>query len=155
MSALVRWIVMAAVVTAFAVPPSVERTAGKLRLELSVNKPVYVPGEPVGARLTVRNQSDASIRVQFGSAQRFDLVVRRRGALVWRWSYDKAFTQVVQETALRPGEALSFSASWGQVDLQGRRAEPGDYEIVGIFLGRSPDLPGGVETPPLPFRISP
>jgi len=120
-----------------------------------VNKPVYVAGEPVEVRLTLRNGGESPLRVQFGSGQRFDVIVRRRGALVWRWSYDKAFVQVIQDVTLRPGETLSFGAAWGQVDLQGRRAEPGDYEIIGVFLGRVPDAPGTLETPPLPIRITP
>jgi uncharacterized protein (DUF58 family) len=152
--ASVLWLVAAAFATASA-PLTVDRQAGRLRLELSISKPVYVVGEPVEARLVARNEGDVPLRVQFGSAQRFDLIVRRRGALVWRWSHDKAFAQVVREVTLRPGESLAFSAPWGQVDLQGRRAEPGEYEIVGAFLGRGPDLGSGLDTPPLEFRIAP
>jgi len=153
--ALMLWLVVAALVTTVTAPVSVQQSVGKLRLELAVNKPVYVAGEPVEVRLTLRNGGESPLRVQFGSGQRFDVIVRRRGALVWRWSYDKAFVQVIQDVTLRPGETLSFGAAWGQVDLQGRRAEPGDYEIIGVFLGRVPDAPGTLETPPLPIRITP
>ncbi len=155
MPPLILWLVIAALVTTMTAPVTVQQSAGPLRLELAVNKPVYVVGEPVEVRLTLRNAGEAPVRVQFGSAQRFDVIVRRRGALVWRWSYDKAFVQVIQEVTLSPGQTLAFNAAWGQVDLQGRRAEPGEYEIVGVFLGRSPDLPGALETPALSFRIAP
>lgn len=152
MSVAIVWLLLATLVTTLT-GPSVERTAGRLRLELTLTKGSYVVGEPVGATLTVRAEGEAPLRVQFASGQRFDLIVRRRGALIWRWAHDKAFTQMVQEATLRPGETLSFRASWPQVDLQGRRVEPGEYEIVGVFLARGADLPGGLETPPLGFRV--
>jgi hypothetical protein len=132
----------------------VQQTAGALRLELSVGKAVYVAGEPVQWHLVARNTGETPLRVEFASGQRFDLVVRQRGALVWRWSHDKAFVQVVQEVTLRPGEALTFRAAWGQTDLQGRRVEPGTYELVGVFLGRTAQA-GTLETPPLVVRITP
>ncbi len=153
MPLLLLWVVIALVTAVSA--PSVERTAGDLRLELTVGKSSYVSGEPVQARLVVRNAGGTPLRVEFASGQRFDLEVRRRGVLVWRWSHDRAFIQVIQEVTLRPGEALPpFSAAWGQTDLQGRRVEPGDYELVGIFLGRTSQV-RTLETPPLAVRITP
>lgn len=134
--------------------PSVQRTVGPLVLELTLDKATYLAGEPVEARVVLRNTGAAPVTVHFPSGQRFDLVVRRRGALVWRWSHDKAFIQVVQDVTLDAGRALAFSASWPQVDLQGRRVEPGTYEAVGVLTGRLPDGPGReVETPALPFQI--
>lgn len=146
-------LVVAVLVATVTAPPSVQEARGKLRLELSLAKAAYVPGEPVQATLTLRHEGESPTRVQFTSGQRFDLLVRRGGALVWRWSDDKAFVQVIQDVTLRPGETLSFSAAWNQQDLQGRRASPGDYEIVGVFLGRAGDAPAGISTPPLAFRI--
>ncbi|MDQ7848931.1 MAG: BsuPI-related putative proteinase inhibitor [Armatimonadota bacterium] len=147
------WIVVAALVTAAGVP-SVHQTAGALRLELWVGKASYVVGEPVQAHLAARNGGRTPLRVEFASGQRFDLVVRQRGVLVWRWSHDRAFVQVLQEVTLRPGQALTFEATWGQIDLQGRRVEPGTYELVGVFLGRTSQA-GMLETPPLLLRITP
>ncbi|MBI3976327.1 MAG: hypothetical protein HY334_08050 [Armatimonadetes bacterium] len=149
------WLLIAALVATATASPTVHQATGKLRLELSLSKAAYVPGEPVEASLTLRHEGDGPGRIQFTSAQRFDVLIRRGGALVWRWSDDKAFAQVIQEVTLRSGESLTFKATWGQQDLQGRRAAPGEYEIVGIFLGRAADAPGGITTPPLPFRIRP
>lgn len=147
------WLVVAALVATVTAPPTVQEARGKLRLELSLGKVSYVPGEPVEAALVLRYEGESPARVQFTSGQRFDLLVRRGGALVWRWSDDKAFAQVIQDVTLRAGETLTFRATWDQQDLQGRRAAPGDYEIVGVFLGRAGDAPGGITTPPLSFRI--
>ena len=151
---LVVWILAAVLAASAAVPPSSHKAVGKIRLELTLNKPAYMAGEPVSARVTVRNESEGLYRLRFSSGQRFDLVVSRRGALVWNWSHDKAFTQMEEDVLLRPGEALTFRATWDQVDLQSRRVEPGEYEVTAVFLGRGPDTPGrSIETPPLTFRI--
>lgn len=147
------WLVIAALVATVTAPPTVQEARGKLRFELSLTKPAYVAGEPVEATLTLRHEGENPARVQFTSGQRFDVLVRRGGALVWRWSDDKAFVQVIQDVTLRSGETLTFKATWDQQDLQGRRAAPGEYEIVGVFLGRAGDAPSGITTPPLLFRI--
>ena len=152
MAVPILWLLIATLVTTLT-GPSVQQTAGRLRLELTLTKSSYVVGEPVGATLTVRVAGEAPLRVQFASGQRFDLIVRRRGVLIWRWAHDKAFIQLIQEVTLRPGEVLTFSGVWSQVDLQGRRVEPGEYEMVGLFLARGADLPGGLETPPLGFQV--
>lgn len=147
------WFLIAALALTMTAPPTVQEARGKLRLELSVSKSTYVLGEPVEATLTLRHEGENPARVQFTSGQRFDLLIRRGGALVWRWSDDKAFAQVIQDVTLRSGETLIFKAAWGQQDLQGRRAAPGDYEIVGVFLGRAGEAPAGITTPALAFRI--
>ncbi len=149
------WLLIAALLTMLGGGPVVQGGAAPLRLELALNKTVYVVGESVAATVTARHEGRTPLGVQFNSGQRFDLIVRRRGALIWRWSNDKAFIQVVQEVSLRPGETMTFQATWDQLDLQGRRVEPGEYEMIGVFLGRGPGLSGGLETVPLSFRVAP
>ncbi len=147
------WFVIAALALTVTAPPMVQEARGTLRLELSLSKSSFVVGEPVEATLTLRHEGENPVRVRFTSGQRFDLLVRRGGALVWRWSDDKAFAQVIQDVSMRSGDTLTFKAAWSQQDLQGRRAAPGDYEIVGVFLGRAGETGAGITTPALPFRI--
>ena len=90
-----------------------------------------------------------------GGKARLDLVVRRpRGDEVWRWSHDKAFTQVIQTLLLRPQESSVLRVAWDQRDLQGRRVDPGNYEAIVVFMGR---VEGAGRTPatlaPLAFTI--
>lgn len=154
MPASMVWLVIAALALGAAAPPAAQQAVGRLRVELTLNKSTYLAGEPVEARLVVRVEGDGAARLQFRSGQRFDLIIRRQGILVWRWSHDKAFTQAVEEVTLRPGETLTFRAAWDQLDLQGRRIDPGEYEAQAIFLGRTPEVPAsGIETPPIAFRI--
>jgi hypothetical protein len=55
---------------------------------------------------------------------------------VWRWSHDKAFTQVIQTLLLRAQESSVLRVAWDQRDLQGRRVDPGTYEAIVVFMGR-------------------
>lgn len=137
-----------------AAPVVVERTAGQLTLTASVAKRIFASGEPVVIQFAVRNAASGALGVMFTSGQRFDFIVRRsRGDEVWRWSHDKAFIQVVQTTTLRPQETLTFTEIWDQRDFQGRRVDPGTYELIAVFMGRV-DGKGTVALPPLAVTIT-
>ena len=140
--------------TAGAAPVTVERTEGNLILTASVAKRTFAPGEPVGIQFTVRNAATGALGVMFTSGQRFDFVVRRsRGDEVWRWSHDKAFIQIIQTATLRPQEVLSFSETWDQRDFQGRRVDPGTYDLIAVFMGRLNDKTS-IALPPIGITIA-
>ncbi len=143
----------AVVLTAAVGPLRVEQVEGGLRLEASLSRPAYRAGETIEVALSAANAGSAPVSVTFTSGQRFDLVIRRpRGDEVWRWSHDKAFIQVIQTVTLQPGESLSFRIPWGQRDYQGRRVDPGPYEAVAVFMGRT-DTGREIRLPPLAFAI--
>jgi hypothetical protein len=130
-----------------------ERTVGDLKADLSVAKGVYAPGEPVAIRLRVTNVASSAIAITTYTGQQSDLIVRQRGALIWQWSHDKAFTQVVRESTMSPGETLAFAWTWDQRDLQGRQVEPGRYDISAVFMGAQRSGPRSVETGPVRIVI--
>lgn len=140
--------------TSAAAPVVVERTSGHLTFTAAVAKRTFASGEPVAIQFTVRNAASGALGVMFTSGQRFDFIVRRsRGDEVWRWSHDKAFIQVVQTTMLQPQETLAFTETWDQRDFQGRRVDPGSYELIAVFMGRVGDR-HAVTLPPLAIRIA-
>jgi hypothetical protein len=141
--------------SAGAQPLTVERTDGGLRVEASLARRTVAPGEPVEVTVAVRNVSNAPVGIVFTSGQRLDLIVRRpRGDEVWRWSHDKAFTQVIQTLLLRPQESSVLRVAWDQRDLQGRRVDPGTYEAIVVFMGRVEGAGRGLMTlAPLAFTI--
>lgn len=151
---VVLWVTAVALAAGGGPPSSVDTVVGKLQVELSLSKRAFAVGEPVETVITIRNKADQPMRVVFSSGQQFDLIIRRRGALVWRWSHDKAFTQALTEVNLRPNDPVTFRASWNQIDLQGRRVEPGEYEAVAAFLGQVGERRGVIETPEVAFRIT-
>lgn len=130
-----------------------ERTVGDLKAELSVGKGTYAPGEPVVVRLRVTNVASSAIAITTYTGQQSDLIVRQRGALIWQWSHDKAFTQVVREATMPPGETLTFAWTWDQRDLQGRQVEPGRYELSAVFMGAQRSGPRSLEAGPVRIVI--
>ncbi len=142
-------------VVAAATPTTVDRVEGSLHYAASIARSNYAIGEAIELTLTVRNSGGEPLAITFSSGQRYDLLVRRpRGDEIWRWSHDKAFIQVLQTVTLKAGETISFRVAWDQRDLQGRRVDPGTYEVVAIFFGR---LEGAekrpVQLPSLAFTI--
>lgn len=151
------WLVLVGVVVlaAAAGPVMVDRVEGSLRYEASIPKRTFAPGEFVAMTVTVRNVGSATVSITFTSGQRYDLIARRpRGDEVWRWSHDKAFIQVIQTITLKPQESLQpFRDGWDQRDLQGRRVDPGSYEMVAVFMGSVSGGPREVQLPAIPFTI--
>ncbi len=63
--------------------------------------------------LTVFNPSAALIDVLFATGQQYDFAVSEAsGALLWQWSVDMAFAQMLGSVTLAPNESLSYSAEW-------------------------------------------
>ncbi len=133
--------------------PRAERTVGNLRVDMAVGKATFQAGEPIAIVMSVTNTGAAPLSLTMTSAQQYEVIVRQRGALIWQWSHDKAFAQVVRDTELTPGGTLSFQVTWDQRDLQGRRVEPGSYDISCLFLGAQRPGPRSVEVGPVRISI--
>jgi hypothetical protein len=128
------------------------RTVDDLRFEMSVDRVSYAQGDPVRVAMRVSNASGTAVTVKT-TGQAYDVLVRQRGALVWQWSHDKAFAQVVRSHTLVPGEAMLFEVAWDQRDLQGRRVDPGRYDVSCVFLMRVRDTSAPVEVGPIRLSI--
>jgi hypothetical protein len=146
-------VILLAAVAAMA-GPSVERTHGDLRLRVAIMKSTYTVGEPIEIRLAVTNAASGTVPLTWYTGQHSDAIVRQRGALIWQWSHDKAFTQALRESTMAAGERLFYGWMWDQRDLQGRQVEPGAYEIWAEFKGSQRSGPRSVETGPLQITIS-
>jgi len=62
--------------------------------------------------LQVTNADDDSIEVEFTSGQKYDFVIERGGAEIWRWSADQMFTQALQTITFDPGHTETFRERW-------------------------------------------
>jgi hypothetical protein len=125
-----------------------DRTVGDLRVQASLARGSFQPGESVEITMKVTNISGTPITVVSGG-QQYEVVVRRRGALVWQWSHDKGFAQVMRSVELAAGETRTFQASWDQRDLQGRPVEAGPYEISCTLMVAQRNGPPNIEVGPL------
>lgn len=141
--------------TGGAAPPRAERIAGDLRVELSIGSAAHAAGAPVQISMRVTNLASSPVLLTASSAQEHDFFVRQRGALIWQWSHDRAFAQVIRDMTLAPGQTRSFSVAWDQRDLQGRRVDAGTYEVSAVFLGAQRPGPASVEVGPVRITIGP
>lgn len=128
------------------------RAVDDLRFEMSLERAAYAPGEPVRVVLRVASAAGGPVTLKT-TGQSYDVLVRQRGALVWQWSHDKAFAQVVRVHTLAPGEALLYEVAWDQRDLQGRRVDTGRYEVSCVFLARFREPYAPVEVGPVRIAI--
>ena len=109
-----------------------------LSFSLSIDQPVYIPNlmPPVTpdravprmrARLTIRNDTNFPLRLNFPSGQRFDLAIRdSNGQDIYRWSATRLFTQEMGTLELSPGEK-TFSAEIPLGQQAGRPLPQGRY----------------------------
>lgn len=77
---------------------------------LSVDKNVYKPGQDITFSLTKINLSNKTIVLNYNTSQRFDFKLSYpSGRTLWRWSDDKAFTQVLSTVSLPPGQLIRYT----------------------------------------------
>jgi hypothetical protein len=85
--------------------------------------------------LHVTNGSAAAVELEFPTAQRFDFEVRRPGGpLLWSWSAERAFAQVVGTERLEPGESRTYRAQWRADTGPGRYVAAGRLTTVPVVV---------------------
>jgi hypothetical protein len=84
----------------------------------------------------VRNRLNTPAIVQFPSTRMSDFLVVRENtsSIVWMWSNDRAFEQVLTELDFAAGETKTFTVSWDQTDNEGLPVAAGTYEARGVLV---------------------
>ena len=105
---------------------------------------VKVLADTVRLVLHVTNPGRRAVRLDFGSAQRFDFVIESRGSEVWRWSADQMFAQVVGTETVAPGGSLKYDAVWRPGNRTGEFAAIGRLMSSGLSIERRTqfEIPG-------------
>jgi hypothetical protein len=122
------WLVAVAALVACARPApgglDVERGMSPRELGSTVN--VRVDGDSVRFELHVTNVTREAVTLEFGSAQRYDFVVSdAEGRVLWQWSAERSFAQVVGREVLQPDESRRFEAAWSPGALRGEYVATG------------------------------
>jgi hypothetical protein len=52
------------------------------------------------------------------------------GNTVWAWKQAQGFSQLMRKVSFPANSVKRFSMIWNQMDLSGRRARPGAYQVV-------------------------
>ncbi|MCL0090239.1 BsuPI-related putative proteinase inhibitor [Dehalococcoidia bacterium] len=99
-----------------------------LKLELSVPKVNFQPGETVIATLSLINTTQDAISFETRTSQLFDLIIEGPGR-ERRWSDDKMFLTVITPRHIPPNQALSKDLPW-EVNLA-----RGELFLVGVTVG--------------------
>lgn len=118
-----------------------------LKLELSLPKVSYQPGEEVMATLSLINTTTKAISFSTRTSQLFDLIIKGPEREL-RWSEDKVFLQVITPRHIPANGALSERLSF-KINLA-----PGDVYLTGITVPF--DLNGErirLETTPLKITV--
>lgn len=127
-----------------------------LKLELSVPKIHFHPGETVTATLSLINTTSEKVSLVSSTSQLFDLIIQRPG---WerRWSDDRVFLTVITPREIPPNETLSKSLAMDNIGQ-------GEIFLVGLTVSLHladpllDGLPGEeiqLRTPPLRIEIGP
>lgn len=123
-------------------------SASALTLELALDRELLQAGESVTLTLTAANNTSQPLPLNTGG-QKFDFFAFPAAALTlapqmqlqlpepaWRWSFERAFIAIVENTTLAPGEALQYSVTWDGKGKNGEQLE-GAY-FIGAQLVASP-----------------
>lgn len=108
---------------------------GCSRLESSpVSSKLEVEILPDRCRFTliVSNESDTEVILHFPTSQQYDIIVKSKdGEIVWQWSKNKMFTQVITSLTLKEHDEKALAREEYILPI-------GEYEAQGI-LTNSPD----------------
>jgi hypothetical protein len=130
--------------------PGGEHSATVVQLQVTTDRPTYAAGDPVKVTITVTNPGPSPVTLQFSSAQKYDIEVRRGGQVVWRWAADRMFTQALSSLTLGPREKKVFTETWKQQDNNGQPVGAGTYELVAILTTMGQPRP---QSPPITVQI--
>jgi hypothetical protein len=105
--------------------------AGKIEVRTTMNKSTFRADELVHFTITATNTGDTARSLTFPTGQNFDITVlpADKNDPQWTWSHHMAFTMVVREVELKPGQSLTFHATWNQQDDDGKILPRGVYEV--------------------------
>lgn len=104
-----------------------------MAVSLSLDAGSYAVGERILIGMVARNTTARPLALTFPTAQRHDFVVKKEGRVVWQWSGDMMFAQVVGTDALAPGDSLVFAGEWDQKLADGTNATLGAYTVYGVL----------------------
>ena len=94
--------------------------------------------ESITFRIGVENTGSKAETLNFGNSQFFDIEIRTAsGALVWRWSTDKIFLDIVWALDLDPGESSIQETVWDLTDDLQKLLPHGTYRAK-VFITSQP-----------------
>jgi Intracellular proteinase inhibitor len=108
-----------------------------MQLTLHTDRESYRPGDPVQLRLEVLNDTAEPVTLLFNSSQKYEFEVLWEDQLLWRWSADRVFAQMLTKETIAPGQGIQYEAAWDGRRSDGELARPGEYNARGVLTTSS------------------
>ncbi len=116
----------------FAVPHVEE---SQLTVRLTTDRDSYEGDQPIRLQLVLENEGSEPVTLQFTTAQRYDFEIRNaEGELVWRWSDEMGFAQMLGSEIVEPGGRLRYEEEFSMA------LDAGTYRVIGYITARDVDL---------------
>lgn len=97
---------------------------------LYTEQSLYKKGEQIRAHLRVYNFTSESIRLNFGSGQRYDLYLQQNNEEIWRWSDGRFFTMALIYKEIEPGENLAYDVEVEMLPIAGEYVLGGELATI-------------------------
>jgi hypothetical protein len=127
------------------VVPEILHTAS-VGATLSSDQPEYLAGKPVNLTFIVTNHSKASADYEFNNGQLYDIVISdATGKIVWRWSQNKVFPQLMSHLNLATNESATYNVQWLQRDNDDHPLPAGTYSVLAQLIPMArPEVTGNL-----------
>ncbi|MCT8137869.1 hypothetical protein H1D32_08950 [Anaerobacillus sp. CMMVII] len=103
---------------------SIDYDSGDEAMDLKATLNIEEVGETMQFELTLTNEGDEKVLVQFPSGQQFEITVRDEDQnIVYRYSDGKMFTMAIISKEIKPKEKLVWTDTWED-------AVPGTYTVT-------------------------
>jgi hypothetical protein len=119
---------------------SVGLAAGSAQEPLNVTVSVRDLAAPHSVEFTLKacNETDGTVERDFGDAQRYDFEVTREGNVVWRWSDDRSFAEMLGTETWKAKSCKTWSETWSGTTSEGGIAPTGEYQVTGKLTSSPP-----------------
>ncbi len=116
----------------FAVPHVEE---SQLTVRLTTDRDSYEGDQPIRLQLVLENEGSEPVTLQFTTSQRYDFEIRSaEDELVWRWSDEMGFAQMLGSEIVEPGGRLRYEEEFSMA------LDAGTYRVIGYITARDVDL---------------
>jgi len=113
--------------------PHVEES--QLTVSLTTDETNYQAGQPIQLYLVLENEGPEPLTLEFSSSQRYDFEIRNaEDELVWRWSDEMGFAQMLGSETVEPGGELHYEEEITQT------LDSGSYRVIGYITARDVEL---------------
>jgi hypothetical protein len=102
-----------------------------------LQKTSFRMGETITFVLSIKNNTSTQQTLSFPNAMMFDIIVLEPGTtrIIWLWSADKVFAQVLGGLSFNPQETKIFMEDWDQKDSINKvQVASGVYDSQGIIV---------------------